>query len=282
MKMSTEKEVEWLAKEIQSTLHKLENTFWEVFVKPGEYDSRDVESNTSYHYDYEEEDNKQWLYYGTKMLYNKICLFLELKGVPLYHQIFTSKFKDIIDHQEKVMESYGGRYNESEPSMIIHDNFREFLSSFVEFDYEFSKKIETNKLKLLLENTNSIVTKTRTNVTNETSIYKPVKWVTEMIYPTARELPKARFIKKFSTYHPDILVPEISTAVEYKFIREDENAEKYIDQIKTDADNYKGDPEYKYFFAVVYYENKEDINPEAFRQAIKEKSFPDNWTIMAL
>jgi hypothetical protein len=233
-------------------------------------------------FDIEKRDNETLLYHGTKRLYYKICLFLELKNVPLYYKSFTLKFKDRIENEELTMESYGGLYNDSEPSMIIHDQFRDFLSAFVEFDNGFAKKLETNKLKLILENTNSILAKTATTITNETSIYSPIKWITDIIYPTTRNLGKARFIKKFSTYHPDILVPEISSSVEYKFIRKGEKYEKYLDQIKTDADNYEGDPEYKYFYAVVYFENKNEINKGAFEQAIKEKKFPENWTLIAL
>ena len=70
--------------------------------------------------------------------------------------------------------------------------------------------------------------------------------------------------------------------MEYKYIRKGENIEKYIDQIKTDADNYKGDSEYKFFYAVVYFGDKAEHNPEAFKNAVNEKSFPDNWTIMAM
>lgn len=278
--MSKEKEIERLAKEIQSLLHKLENTFWEVFVSPG-YVDEEFELRSPY-YKYEKRDNETWLYHGTKRLYYKICLFLELKNIPLYYQMFTSKFNEIIDSQEKVTDSYGGLYNDSEPAMIIHDQFREFLSAFEEFDSEYAKKIETNKLKLILENTNSIIDRTKVKVTNEASIYEPIKWLVEIIYPATRGLGKARFIKKFKTYHPDILAPEISSAVEYKYIRIGENYEKYLDEIKTDADNYEGDPEYKYFYAVVFYQNKNEINQAAFAQAIQEKKFPENWTIMAL
>lgn len=279
--MDKKKEIENLAKEIRSQLHKLESTFWEVYVNPANYDYESPDPEHHY-YDYEEEDKKTWLFHGTRILYYKICLFLELKNVPIYHKMFTTKFGDIINDEKKVTESRGPLYEDSEPSMIIHDEFREFLWSFYEFDYSTTKKLETNKLKLILENTNSIISKTKTKISNETSIYKPVKWLVEIVYPLSRDLGKARFIKKFTTYHPDILVPEISSAVEYKYIRKGENAEKYIDQIKTDADNYEGDPEYKYFYAVVFYEDKNEINPEAFKQAVREKKFPETWTIFAL
>lgn len=275
--MNKEIEIERLANDIRSQLTKLESTFWDVFVAPSE-----PGIEVSKYWKYELDDHKTWLYYGTRSLYFKICLFLELKNANAYLTMFKTKFELVIYDMQKTMKSRGGLYNDSEPSMIIHDEFREFLSAFSEFDYNFLNKAETNKLRQILENTNSIIAKTKTTITNETSIYTPVKWLTEIIYPNTKSLGKARFIKKFSTYHPDILVPEISSAVEYKYIRTGDNPSTYIDQIKTDADNYEGDPEYKFFYAIVFYETKSDINPEAFKAAVNEKKFPENWTIIAL
>lgn len=282
--MNKTQEIQFLVKEIQSLLHTLESNFWDVFVSPSNYDMHDdeISETTAYYFNYEEEDKKTFLFHGTRMLYYKICLFLELKDVPLYHKMFTSKFASIINDEKKITKSRGPLYMNEEPSMIIHDDFREFLSAFYEFNFETTRKLETNKLKLILENTISILSKTNTFITNETSIYTPVKWIVEMVFPVSRDLGKARFIGKFTTYHPDILIPEISSAVEYKYIRKGQVIDKYLDQIKTDADNYVGDPEYRFFYAIVFFEDKADLNPEAFKQAVIEKAFPENWLIMAL
>ena len=166
--------------------------------------------------------------------------------------------------------------------MVIHDEFREFLSRFPEFDYEFSNRSETNQLKQILENTNGIIQKTKTVVGTEKSIYDPVRWLIEIVFPLTRMAGKGRFIKKFTRYQPDILVPEVRSAVEYKIIRTGDNPGIFLDQLKTDADGYTGDPDYKFFYAVVFFESKDELNPEAFKHAVIEKSFPDNWTILAL
>lgn len=279
--MTENKNIENLSKEISSELHELESTFYEVFVHPSNFDIEPDEHGSIY-LDYDKEDKKTWLIHGTRILYYKICLFLELKKVPIYLEMFKNKFNDIISEPIKIMESRNSLYTDDEPSMIIHDDYREFLKAFKEFKSDYFKKIEVNKLKLILENTHSIINRTKTEVTNEASIYNPVKWVVELIFPTTRSLNKARFIKKFKTYHPDILVPEISSAVEYKFIREGETIEKFLDEIKIDADNYEGDPEFKIFYAVVFFEKRSELNQASFNQAILEKKFPDNWTILAL
>lgn len=275
--MKKDQEIEQLVKNIQSLLHKLESTFWDVYAYPSESDAE-----FSRYWEIEKQDKETWLYEGTKSLYLKICYFIELKEAPDYLNQFRKKFETTITNQEKAMKVYGGLYNDSEPAVIIHDEFREFLSAFPDFDYDLQKKNETNKLRLILDNTNSILSQTNTKVTNETSIYSKIKWLIEIIYPKVTNLGKARFIKKFKTYNPDILVPEISSAVEYKFIRKGLNIQDYIDQLKTDADNYEGDPEFKFFYAVVYFEDKTVINQAAFEAAVEAKKFPDNWEIIFL
>lgn len=271
------KEIENLANEIRSQLTKLESTFWDVFVAPSKPDMLE-----SHYWKYERDDDETWLYYGTRSLFYKICLYLELKNANAYLDMFKRKFEGIIYDRNKTMKSHSGFYSDSEPFMIIHEEFREFLSAFTEFDYNFLHRTESNKLKQILENTNAIIDKTKTIIKNETSIYRPVKWFIEIVFPNTKSLFKARFIKKFTTYHPDILVPEISSAVEYKFVRRGANVSAYLDQIKTDADNYEGDSEYKFFYAVVFYEIKSEINPKAFKAAVEEKKFPENWEIIAL
>lgn len=274
-------EIEYLVSDINSLLLKLESTFWDVYVQPGEYDYH-PDSNGQPWFDYQREDKKTWLYYGTRALYFKICLFFELKNTPIIYNMFTDKFGKTIENIKETMKDRAPLYEESEPTMVIHDEFRDFLQPFQEFKGDFFKRLETDKLKQILENTNSLLSKTKTTITNETSIYEPIKWFIEIVYPTMRSLGKARFIKKFTTYHPDILIPEISSAVEYKYIRKGKGIETFLDQIKTDADNYEGDSEYKFFYAIVYFEDKSEINPEAFKQSVFEKKFPDNWNLLAL
>jgi hypothetical protein len=275
--MSKENEINYLVNEIKHLLRKLESTFWDTTVAPSEgmYDSND-------YCHYELSDRKTWLYYGTKILYYNICVFLELKNLPLYQKMFVEKFSNTIENESVTVKSRAPLYSESEPTMIILDDFREFLSSFSEFDYNALRKNKTNKLRLILENTIPIIANTKTKITNETSIYRPVKWFVEIVYPSARGLNKARFIKKFKTYHPDILIPEISSAVEYKYIKRGENIDKYIDELKIDADNYTEDIDYKYFYAVVVFEDKSELNPEAFKNGIREKDFPKTWSIIAV
>jgi REase_DpnII-MboI len=272
-------ELKYLETEIKKSLNDLEVTFWETYVDVHDYEFDDREN---FHPDYEKEDNETWLFHSTRRLFYKICLFLELKELTVYLEMFKLKFSSSINDAVEVRKSRGPLYSEIEPSMIILDDFRDFLSPLIEFGFEEKNKIKFNKLKLILENTNQILSKTKTKVTNETSIYLIIKWFINVVYPSSRSLNKARFIEKFKTYQPDILIPEISSAIEYKYIRKGSGLGNYIDQLKTDADNYKDDDLYRFFYAIVVFEDKSEINHASFQQGIKEKRFPENWEIIAL
>jgi len=73
-------------------------------------------------------DKEIYLFYGTRMLYYKICAFFEYKQLPEYLDLFRSKFNSIIDDETKVTKTEGPRYEESDPCMTILEDFREFLS----------------------------------------------------------------------------------------------------------------------------------------------------------
>ncbi len=205
--MNSQNEIDFIVKAINEQLADLESKAWDVYVEPSEF-PENVDSK-NYYYITERDDKKTYLFYGTRMLYFKIILFLEYKNLPYYLELFKSKFSNIIDNPEAVRKTEGPKYDESEPSMIILDDFREFLYSFVEFGYNNRIKIEHNKLKLILQETNNLIKISQAVVTNEASIYKAIKWFVEIVYPTSRSLNKARFIRKFGTYNPDILIPEI-------------------------------------------------------------------------
>lgn len=271
--MNKENELKSLTTKIKNRLSLLEGYFWDVFVETAYYD----EPN---HVDEVKDDKETYLFHGTKELYYWICLFLELRNLSAYLDLFITKFNPYIDDKGKVLDSRNPLYQDSEPSMIILDDFRNFLSAFPEFS-EFDK-VPTDKLYNVLSATSSILEKTNIQPKAEPIIYKTVHWFLAQIYPKSKLLNRAKFFDLFTSYIPDILIPEIASAVEYKFIRKGKNIANYLNELKTDADNYKGDSNYRFFYAVVFFEVKSELNQPQFKAAILEKGFPDNWTIIAL
>jgi hypothetical protein len=272
-------DLEYIVTEILKLKSTLQSYYWDVYIEPNVHPYSTAQQE---YLESQNRDKETYILYGTRRLYYCICVFLELKNVPSYLKMFVDKFNTIIEDKEEVVKGIGPLYEDSDPSMKILDHFDDFLNTFPEFDYGNKKNKTEDKLHELLKETNNILIKTKTKVSNETSIYKSVKWFIELIYPSTRNLNTARFIRKFSTYHPDILIPEISTAIEYKFIKKSENVNKYLDQLKTDADNYIKDVEYNFFYAVVYYEDKTELTQSSFIHAVKEKHFPSNWIIIGL
>jgi len=209
-----ENEIKLLIVKIKNRLALLESYFWDVFVETAYYD----EPNPV---DEEKDDKETYLFHGTKELYYWICLFLELRNLSAYLNLFISKFNPYIDDKKKVIESRNPLYQDSEPSMIILDDFRNFLSAFSEFSG--FDKVPTDKLYNVLIATNGILDKTNVQPDGETIIYKTVHWFLAHIYPKSKLLNRAKFFDLFTHYIPDILIPEIASAVEYKYIRKGKN-----------------------------------------------------------
>ena len=159
--------------------------------------------------------------------------------------------------------------------------FKRLLGPFKVFDYRHHKEEETKRLETILRNTDFILNNINAEINNETDIYKQIKWILGLYYPSCRQKSKASFIQEFKTYNPDILIPELKTAIEYKYIKsKEDNIDDFIDQIKVDATNYIDDHCYENFIAVIYFKSTSIATPESIEVAWKAKKFPNNWELV--
>ena len=126
----------------------------------------------------------------------------------------------------------------------------------------------------------TIIKHTSTNVKGEADIYNQVKWVLQFSFPGVRNKNKSRFISSFKTYNPDILIPDKHVAIEYKYVRDENEIENYIDQIKIDSASYIDDPDYKIFYAVLYIINYGKFTNDSIHYAWDKKIFPTNWKLI--
>lgn len=118
-------------------------------------------------------------------------------------------------------------------------------------------------------------------INNEADIYKEVKWILGLYYPTCRSKNKASFIQGFKSYEPDILIPELKVAIEYKYLKsKKDNIDEYLDQIKVDSTNYTGDNRYDKFIAVCCIGNAGIATSDSIEEAWKAKKFPSNWELI--
>ena len=213
--------------------------------------------------------------------YHILC-FLEIKGLTRLLKQFEQEFdqsyledeKRLLKHDDNGIETY-------EPGLIILNKFRSYLEVFTEFDTPpIFANYNINGYEILeeiLKNTQHIVENVKDDIKKEADIYSQVSWVLKMIFVSTRRLNKARVIKGINTYKPDILIPELKTAIEYKYIRIWKDLSIHLDQVKTDADNYTDDPEYNRFYAVFYISSQKLISEKAFLSEWGDKNFPSNW-----
>ncbi|WP_435037171.1 hypothetical protein [Pseudomonas neuropathica] len=130
-------------------------------------------------------------------------------------------------------------------------------------------------LETILKNTAAIVHNSGKTVKSETEVYKCVKHVIQAIFPTSLH-PKSNFIKQAQEYKPDILIPELFAAVEYKFATTAEKLKATIAQLSDDIHGYSNEYDYRLFYAV-FYVTQDFIGLEKFNAIWKEKQYPKNW-----
>lgn len=211
-----------------------------------------------------------------KKLYFRILTYIEAKGLPLLASDFRSNFEDKIKN-DKDLKKVDQLHLDEEPELVIIDDFKKYLYSFAYFDYQNVIEAENEKLISILENTPYILQKANSKIVKEENISKNVEWVLDL-YFNCEKASKTMFTSVFKYYKPDIIIPELKTAIEYKYVRKGKIVEDYIDQVKTDENGYRGDNKYNNFIAVFCLQNNSITTKEKFLRAWKSKGFSKNWT----
>ncbi len=221
-----------------------------------------------------------WLKEQIIRLYTFITAYLEIKQMNVMLHSFKEKFESQINRRENLLKTELN-HPEGEAELIVVTEFKRILEAYKDFGIIEDHVDETKRLKSILRNTCYILKKIDRPIDNEADIYNEIKWILGLYFPTARSKAKASFIQQFKTYNPDILIPEIKTAIEYKYIRtKKDNVDEYLDQIKVDSQNYVDDLRFENFIAVVYIADPSLATPEHIEQAWKAKQIPINWTLI--
>lgn len=270
--MLKQDEIKYIADEIKKTISSIEHNHYQWIMSYEHNPQPDPEEYPDW--------TEEWIRIRLRDLYHLILAYLEAKGMIHFLETFKSKFHPIIDDDKEILEA-NGTHPEGEFELLIISQFKQFLDPFKFFDYQQTREDETIKLISILKNTDFILKNCNVEVNQETDINKQMKWVLGLYFPSSRSLNKASFIKEFKTYIPDILIPELKIAIEYKYIKSKaDNLDKFIDQIRVDASNYTGDYRYETFIAVVYIENTSIATPENIEIAWEDKKFPKNWELV--
>lgn len=207
-----------------------------------EHFNHTIISESNYHYP-EENETLSWIHDTLKRIYLLILAYLEIKGLTTMANTFKKRYEEKLDDSVFMLNEKWIPLDESRNNRLSRlGEFEDFLLPFQEFDvFREEKRISGSYLENILKNTGFIIEKTNTVVTNETSIYKAILWFIEILFPDSIIGLAPIFPGKFKKYKPDLHVPELQTAVEYKYIKEGDHPEDYIDEVSVDAQNYKGD-----------------------------------------
>lgn len=265
-------EIKYIGEQIKKTISSIEHSHFQWIMRH-EYNPRP-----------EEEEypgwTEAWLKTRARNLYFLILAYLEAKSMTQLLTTFKEKFHTIINNDKEILKAELTN-PEGEPELVIITEFKQYLDPFKFFDYQQTREDETKKLTSILKNTDFILKNCNVEISNEADIYKQVKWVLGLYYPSCRQRNKASFIQEFKSYNPDILIPELKTAIEYKYVKSaSENIDEFIDQIRVDAANYTDDYRYENFVAVIYIQNTSVATPENIEVAWKAKKFPNNWELV--
>lgn len=266
-----DEEIKYLEEEIKRTISLIETTYYqELRVYQNEEDQEEYPGYT-----------KSWIEEKIKDLYLLVKVYLEVKDVNTLLNSFEKAFEAFVHDEKSDLVKAVMYHPEGDDELKIIGDFKRYLSPFKVFDYRHDKEVETIKLTSILQHTDYILKNIDVAVTNEADVYKQIKWILGLYYPRCRLTNKAGFIQEFKTYSPDILIPELRTAIEYKYIKDrKENIDNYIDQVRTDATNYTGDSRYENFIAVLYIKDTAIATHDAIHISWQQKKFPPNWELV--
>jgi hypothetical protein len=153
------------------------------------------------------------------------------------------------------------------------------LSPFKVFDIESEderlKKEGLVYLEHILESTAVIISSLGIVPTKEAEVYDAVKIVTKATFPKVI-YPTESFQKEAKCYRPDILIPHLKCAVEYKYAMDVKRLIDTIDQILVDVKGYSHNRGYNLFYAVFYFKSG-ILTDKKFNSLWAEREFPDDW-----
>lgn len=216
--------------------------------------------------------------YLLSALYNGIVCYLDYKGLNNYLELFFLEFGKPFNLESSISNFDYDHYYSGQAYNVVLLNMKNFLSVF-----EFANKSESLYLRIsgikylenILESSSILINKCNPKPNTEPKVYNAMKDVLFCVFPNAKDA-SSDFSKIAQEYKPDILIPELKVAIEYKYADSEAKLKTVIDQIHADVKGYTGDDRYQLFYAVFYVCGKLWTHKK-FHEVWKEKDFPENW-----
>lgn len=211
-------------------------------------------------------------------VYNLSLAYLELKNVPLYIQKFNDVILPYYKDVNKLPSLRESDINDQEESKLTRA-YKELLYPFRAFGGGEEKYLSRlDILENILQNTAFILQNKKKKPGKEKDVYDHVKIVCEATFPHEAQFDGGLhpFYQLAKCYKPDILVPFLNCAIEYKFAKTQAAVTSRIDEILVDVPGYSNHGIYKYFYAVFYVKSGV-MQKKRFDEIWKAKGFPENW-----
>ena len=234
--------------------------------------------------EYGEEDSInseiEQIYYGfnttLKETYLIVLSYIESQGNSELLKLYQNELKCILQVDfNGVQTQYVEEVEETFYVSNSLDIINRYLLAFQAFDKEITKTVGIIYLENILTNSSIIIKELKIKPTSETQVCNAVKFVLKSTFPDSVILTEP-FYKTAKCYKPDILIPSLRTAIEYKYAEDEQRLTKTIEEILIDVVGYSNHPTYKSFYAVFYV--KAGICSEKRFNLIWDASkFPNNW-----
>lgn len=192
---------------------------------------------------------------------------LDLFKANLRH-IFESDYNGI----QSVLNDDDGQVYFFSPDL---ENIKRFLQVYRGFDANVNQSIGLVYLENILTSTAIILKELKIKPNSEALVYNNIKHVISSTFPDYIGLTES-FYKEAKHYKPDILIPSLSTAIEYKFAKDIQRLTKTVEEIVIDVKGYSNHPLYKIFYAV-FYVRPGICTDLRFKNIWDGYKFPSNW-----
>lgn len=212
-------------------------------------------------------------------LYLASLMLIQSKGMPDYLQLFHQRLGKPFDAWKAACNFDHDEYFSPGPYNVFLRELRNLLAPFNVLSTsiaQYERQAGALYLERILNNTAALVQWSGVKVERETDVSRAVRDMLYLLFPRARNAPPAKFIGALKSYVPDILIPELCVAIEYKYVDSDEKLKTAIEGIAVDVPAYTGDAGYDTFYAV-FYLTSHFCTAEHFYVAWSEFSFPANW-----
>lgn len=207
-------------------------------------------------------------------LHQQTAFLLESRGVPQFLQRFHRQFGTTVNGYKLAHEFDSDYMSHPQLKNVFLTKLRKFLVPLVDLD-QLGAPDGQRYLERLLKSTAALLNHRGIIPEGEAEIYREVASVVRLLFPSATNA-SSRFFKTAKGYKPDILIPELSTAVEYKLIDSEAKLKTSFGAIADDVHGYADDPDYKFFYAV-FYQAQDFWGLERCSVAWSDYKFPENW-----